>query len=93
MSFSTFTGLLTVLTMTTQSSGVSQRLPKVSYIKAIDVWMSTGMLFVSGALIEYSLVNVYARKHAEKECSNKGALALGGISAVSGYDIYLSLIS
>ena len=78
--------------MTTQSSGVSLRLPKVSYIKAIDVWMSTGMLFVSAALIEYSLVNVYARKHAAKEkcLCNKGALVqlVEGISAVSGYAIY-----
>ena len=83
--------------MTTQSSGVSQRLPKVSYIKAIDIWMSTGMLFVFGALIEYSLVNVYSRKHAAREkcLCNKGALVhlVDGISAVSTYDIDLSLIS
>ena len=55
-------GLLTVLTMTTQASGVNQHLPRVSYVKAIDVWMSTCLIFVFGALVEYSIVNVLARK-------------------------------
>jgi len=32
-------GLLTVLTMTTMSAGARATLPRVSYIKAIDVWM------------------------------------------------------
>jgi len=32
-------GLLTVLTMTTMSGGARATLPRVSYIKAIDVWM------------------------------------------------------
>ena len=35
-------GLLTVLTMTTQSTGEKSSLPKVSYVKAIDVWMAVG---------------------------------------------------
>jgi hypothetical protein len=48
--------------MTTQSSGISSRLPRVSYIKAIDVWMTCCLVFVFGALIEYSIVNVLARK-------------------------------
>ena len=34
-------GLLTVLTTTTMSSGARASLPRVSYIKAIDVWMIT----------------------------------------------------
>ena len=39
---------------------------RVSYIKAIDVWMFTSMVFVFGALIEYSIVNVLARSHKAK---------------------------
>ncbi|XP_052791563.1 glycine receptor subunit alpha-2-like [Mya arenaria] len=54
-------GVLTVLTMTTQSSGARQSLPQVSYVKAIDVWMFTCLIFVFVALIEYSYVNVVAR--------------------------------
>ncbi|CAH1776416.1 unnamed protein product [Owenia fusiformis] len=54
--------LLTVLTITTQSSGVLGQLPRVSYVKAIDVWMATCLVFVVGGLLEYALVNVLSRK-------------------------------
>ncbi|XP_046575764.1 glycine receptor subunit alpha-2-like [Haliotis rubra] len=54
-------GVLTVLTMTTQSSGVNASLPRVSYTKAIDIWMSTCLLFVFAALIEFAVVNVLSR--------------------------------
>ncbi|XP_062621375.1 glycine receptor subunit alpha-2-like isoform X1 [Saccostrea cucullata] len=54
-------GLLTVLTMTTQSSGAKASLPRVSYVKAIDIWMSTCLIFVFAALIEFAYVNVLAR--------------------------------
>ena len=55
-------GLLTVLTMVTQSSGSKSNLPRVSYIKAIDVWMATCLFFVFAALIEFAYVNVLCRK-------------------------------
>lgn len=55
-------GVLTVLTMTTQSSGARTSLPRVSYIKAIDVWMSTCLLFVFGSLLEFAYINVLTRR-------------------------------
>ena len=58
-------GLLTVLTMTTQSAGVGRQLPKVSYIKAIDVWMSTCLVFVFASLLEFAIVNTFSRKYSK----------------------------
>ena len=56
--------------------GIRSQLPRVSYIKAIDVWMSACLVFVFAGLLEYALVNVIARKgelrqqvHFSKEVS------------------------
>jgi len=59
-------GVLTVLTMTTQSSGVNASLPHVSYTKAIDIWMSVCLMFVFFALIEFAVANVLMRKDTNK---------------------------
>lgn len=61
-------GVLSVLTITTQSSAVNASLPRVSYIKAIDIWMTTCLVFVFAALIEFSMANVLSRNSSsEKE--------------------------
>lgn len=39
-------GLLTVLTMTTQSQGAKASLTRVAYVKAVDIWISTCLFFV-----------------------------------------------
>ena len=59
-------GLLTVLTMTTQSTGARTALPRVSYIKAIDVWMSVCLLFEFASLLEFAVVNVFSRKEVRQ---------------------------
>ncbi|XP_061301919.1 glycine receptor subunit alpha-4 isoform X1 [Pezoporus flaviventris] len=58
-------GITTVLTMTTQSAGSRASLPKVSYVKAIDIWMAICLLFVFAALLEYAAVNFVSRQHKE----------------------------
>jgi len=55
-------GILTMLTITTQSSVHMRGMPAVSFTKAIDVWMATCLVFVFGSFIEYSVVNVLARR-------------------------------
>ncbi|XP_029558591.1 glycine receptor subunit alpha-2-like [Salmo trutta] len=58
-------GITTVLTMTTQSSGSRASLPKVSYVKAIDIWMAVCLLFVFAALLEYAGVNFVSRQQKD----------------------------
>lgn len=54
-------GVLSVLTISTQSSSVNASLPRVSYTKAIDIWMATCLVFVFAALIEFAVVNVLSQ--------------------------------
>ncbi|KAK6630384.1 Gamma-aminobutyric acid receptor subunit beta-like [Polyplax serrata] len=50
-------GITTVLTMTTISTGVRSSLPRISYVKAIDIYLVMCFVFVFAALLEYAAVN------------------------------------
>ncbi|KAK0423974.1 hypothetical protein QR680_008439 [Steinernema hermaphroditum] len=50
-------GVTTLLTMTTLQSALNSKLPPVSYIKVVDVWIGACQTFVFGALIEYAFVS------------------------------------
>lgn len=63
-------GSTTVLIMITQRQSTAISLPPVSYIKAIDVWTVTCLVFVFAALLEYAIVSTYSR-HETKRLSIK----------------------
>ncbi|XP_067946177.1 glycine receptor subunit alpha-2-like [Watersipora subatra] len=59
--------LLTILTMQNQMSSTLAQLPKVSYIKLVDVWLTGCLGFVFAGFLEYALVNKLAIKEKEKQ--------------------------
>ncbi|GFS36974.1 glycine receptor subunit alpha-2 [Nephila pilipes] len=56
-----------LLTLATQHAQSQKSLPPVSYIKAIDIFMSTCTLFVFSSLMEYAIVNILIGHAEEKE--------------------------
>ncbi|GMS81627.1 hypothetical protein PENTCL1PPCAC_3802, partial [Pristionchus entomophagus] len=56
--------ITSLLTLTTISNGARQDLPQVSYIKALDIWLtfSQGLIFL--VLLEYSFVSFYMTKRS-----------------------------
>jgi gmma-aminobutyric acid receptor subunit gamma len=69
-------GITTVLTMTTLSTIARKSLPRVSYVTAMDLFVTVCFLFVFAALMEYATLNYYSscRKPAvtEKKTSVSG---------------------
>ncbi|XP_065053029.1 gamma-aminobutyric acid receptor subunit rho-1-like [Rhopilema esculentum] len=53
---------VSVLTIITLQGGLNNTLPKVSYIKSIDMYVWGCVLFVSGAFVEYVLVLLLKHK-------------------------------
>uniref|UniRef100_A0A8C5JVG0 Gamma-aminobutyric acid type A receptor gamma3 subunit n=1 Tax=Junco hyemalis TaxID=40217 RepID=A0A8C5JVG0_JUNHY len=58
-------GITTVLTMTTLSTIARKSLPRVSYVTAMDLFVTVCFLFVFAALMEYATLNYYS-KHFPK---------------------------
>ncbi|ODN04742.1 Gamma-aminobutyric acid receptor subunit beta [Orchesella cincta] len=57
-----YLGITTVLTMTTLMSSTNKALPKISYVKSIDVYLGTCFVMVFAALLEYATVGYLAKR-------------------------------
>ena len=60
-------GVTTVLTMTTLMSSTNAALPKISYIKSIDVYLGTCFVMVFASLLEYATVGYMGKRIAMRK--------------------------
>ncbi|KFV95382.1 Gamma-aminobutyric acid receptor subunit gamma-4, partial [Fulmarus glacialis] len=70
-------GITTVLTMTTLSTISRKHLPRVSYITAMDLFVSVCFIFVFAALMEYATLNYLVGNKKPPEHNNRKARLVG----------------
>nr|ALR88668.1 glycine receptor subunit alpha 1/3-like 097 [Saccoglossus kowalevskii] len=54
--------MMALLTLCTQMNGIQAKAPNIAHMKASDVWMSSCLVFVFAALVEYAAVNFISLK-------------------------------
>ncbi len=75
--------------MTTISTSVQQSLPRVSYVKAMDVWVFACLFFVCASLLEIALVNFLIQrrqKRSEQKVTTKNITSTEDESTESDID-------
>lgn len=70
--------------MTTISTGVRSSLPRISYVKAIDIYLVMCFVFVFAALLEYAAVNYtyWGARAKKKPKKNKEEKQITGTSYI-----------
>ncbi|GFU28405.1 glycine receptor subunit alpha-3 [Nephila pilipes] len=63
--------MTTMLTLVTSERAVREKLPKVSYVHALDIWNVVCTAFVFASLVEYALVNyIYHKDKRRRKKAN-----------------------
>lgn len=64
-------GVTTVLTMTTLMSSTNAALPKISYVKSIDIYLGTCFVMVFASLLEYATVGYLGKRMSMRKSRNQ----------------------
>ncbi|GIX79089.1 glycine receptor subunit alpha-3 [Caerostris extrusa] len=64
--------MTTMLTLVTSEKAIREKLPKVSYIHALDIWNVVCTGFVFASLVEYALVNYIYHKDKRRRKKSPG---------------------
>ncbi|XP_030331950.1 gamma-aminobutyric acid receptor subunit gamma-3 isoform X2 [Strigops habroptila] len=83
----TSAGITTVLTMTTLSTIARKSLPRVSYVTAMDLFVTVCFLFVFAALMEYAALNYYSSCRKPNCTKKKKSLPDVGFGHVMNYSV------
>ncbi|NXW53968.1 GBRG4 protein, partial [Eurystomus gularis] len=76
-------GITTVLTMTTLSTISRKHLPRVSYITAMDLFVSVCFIFVFAALMEYATLNYLVGNKKPLEHNRKAKLVMPSFTTIN----------
>ncbi|XP_035272474.1 glycine receptor subunit beta-like [Anguilla rostrata] len=96
-------GILSVLSLSSECTSLASELPKVSYVKAIDIWMIACLLYGFGSLVEYAVVQVMlnspkrieaekAKLAQKKEAEGKTPSKNNTINGTGGTPIHVSTL-
>uniref|UniRef100_A0A4X2M254 Uncharacterized protein n=1 Tax=Vombatus ursinus TaxID=29139 RepID=A0A4X2M254_VOMUR len=81
-------GITTVLTMTTLSTISRKHLPRVSYVTAMDLFVSVCFIFVFAALIEYATLNyLVGNRRLLAGSSNRRSRQVSRVPGVRGESV------
>uniref|UniRef100_A0A915L5T3 Uncharacterized protein n=1 Tax=Romanomermis culicivorax TaxID=13658 RepID=A0A915L5T3_ROMCU len=81
----TLLGVNTLLALTFQFGNIISNLPRVSYVKAIDVWMLTAQTFVFCSLLELAFIGYLCRTDINKNQRKISGAARGAIAVSSKF--------
>jgi len=76
-------GITTLLTINTQSASVTSKLPPVSYIKAIDIWINACIVFVFATLIELAFVVYVGELDTKRKKKRDAKVVANGMKPIT----------
>lgn len=96
-------GILSVLSLSSECTSLASELPKVSYVKAIDIWLIACLLFGFASLVEYAVVQVMlnspkrieaekARMASREKAEGKTPAKVNSLNGTGGTPLHVSTL-